>query len=126
MHVKHRYSGASVVPLFPDRAQNGGAANQQPFSREEVLGYCRYAQLRAEACGSFSAALRLVRLQARAGCARPRILRDLRRLQLKAEACRQWSAALTAIELQWRFGRRREATAAAATTAVADAPRLAA
>ena len=117
MHANARYSGASVVPLFPDRIKNGETARSMPggptdFNRESVLSLCRYAQLKAEACGRLPVALRMVRLQAMAGCARPRILHDIHRLQLMAEASGQWSAALTAIELRRRFGRRSEKSAA--------------
>ena len=120
MRPNPRYSGASIVPLFPDRTKNGETASPPRFTREGVLGYCRCHQLKAEASGHLSVALRMVRLQAMSGAARLRVLRDLRRLQLKAEARGQWATALRAIELQWRFvGPRVE-------TAPVDAPRLAA
>ena len=115
-----RYAGASVVALFPDRRKNGEPANRHRFSRESVLDDCRRIQLKAEACGRLSVAVRMVRMQAVAGCARLGVLRDLRRLELKAEACGQWSAAFAAIDLQRRFGGRGEKVAAF------DAPRLAA
>lgn len=117
MYANARCSGPSVVPLFPDRVKNGETARSLPrgptgFNRERVLSLNRHTQLKAEVCGRLSVALRMVRLQARAGCARPRILYDLRRLQLMAEASGQWSAALTAIELQRRLGGGSEKSAA--------------